>query len=126
VVLCSDGLSAMVRDEEIARVIEASGRDPHGAAEALVQAANEHGGDDNVTVVVFELVEGEPAERERRGEGSTDGEPRPADPDAVTSESVLDDVIRHGAGKGSRWPALLLVLAILAVAAFAVWWSLVR
>jgi serine/threonine protein phosphatase PrpC len=126
VVLCSDGLSAMVRDGEIARVVEASDRDPHAAAEALVRAANEHGGDDNVTVVVFELVEGEPAERERRGAASSDGEAPPADPDAVTSESVLDDVIRHGAGKGSRWPALLLVLALLAVAAFAVWWSLVR
>ncbi len=47
------------------------------------------------------------------------------DPDAETSETV-DGVRRHGAGKGSRWPALLLVLALLAVAAFAVWWSLVR
>ena len=121
--LCSDGLSAMVRDEEIARVIEASGLDPHVAVDALVRAANEHGGDDNVTVVVFELVEGEPAERER---ASADGDTGSSDPDAVTSESALDDVSRHGAGRGSRWPALLLVLALLAVAAFAVWWSLVR
>jgi protein phosphatase len=125
VLLCSDGLSAMVRDDEIARVIEASGRDPHAAAEALVQAANEHGGDDNVTVVVFEVLEGEPAERDRRS-AATDGRAAGEDPDAVTSESVLDDVSRHGAGRGSRWPALLLVLALLAVAAFAVWWSLVR
>jgi protein phosphatase len=124
--LCSDGLSAMVRDEEIARVIEASGLDPHGAAEALVRAANEHGGDDNVTVVVFELVDGEPAERERARAVSADGDTGASDPDAVTSESALDDVSRHGAGKGSRWPALLLVLALLAVVAFAVWWSLVR
>jgi protein phosphatase len=126
VLLCSDGLSAMVRDDEIARVIEASERDPHAAAEALVRAANEHGGDDNVTVVVFELVEGEPAERERRAAGTSDGQAAHGDPDAVTSEAAVDDVSRHGAGKGSRWPALLLVLALLAVAAFAVWWSLVR
>ena len=126
VLLCSDGLSAMVRDEEIAHVIETSGLDPHAAAEALVQAANEHGGDDNVTVVLFELVEGEPAERARPTAVSVEGDTAPPDPDAVTSESVLDDVSRHGAGKGSRWPAMLLVLALLAVAAFAVWWSLVR
>jgi protein phosphatase len=126
VLLCSDGLSAMVRDEEIARVIEAAGLDPHRAAQALVEAANEHGGDDNVTVVVFELVDGEPVERERSGAASIDGDTAPSDPDAVTSESLLDDVSRHGAGKGSRWPALLLVLVLLAVAAFAVWWSLVR
>ena len=55
-----------------------------------------------------------------------DGDTGASDPDAVTSESALDDVSRHGAGKGSRWPALLLVLALLAVVAFAVWWSLVR
>jgi len=126
VVLCSDGLSAMVRDDEIARLIGASDRDPHAAAEALVHAANEHGGDDNVTVVVFELIEGEPAERDRHAAEATDGHSDPADPDDVTRESVLDDVNRHGAGKGSRWPALLLVLALLAIAAFAVWWSLVR
>ena len=125
VLLCSDGLSAMVRDEEIARVLGAADGDPHRAAEALIGAANAAGGEDNVTVVLFEVVEGEPAERTR---ASSDGSPsRPAaDPDEETSETVVDDVRRHGAGKGSRWPALLLVLTLLAIAAFAVWWSLLR
>ena len=50
----------------------------------------------------------------------------PADPDEETSETVDADVRRHGAGKGSRWPALLLVLTLLAIAAFAVWWTLLR
>ena len=45
-----------------------------------------------------------------------------AEPDDVT----VEDVRMHGAGKGSRWPALLLLLVILAVAAFVLWWSLVR
>jgi hypothetical protein len=62
----------------------------------------------------------------RSSAASVEGDTAPSDPDAVTSESVLDEVSRHGAGKGSRWPAMLLVLALLAVAAFAVWWSLVR
>ena len=125
VLLCSDGLSAMVRDDEIARLLGAADGDPHRAAEALIGAANAAGGEDNVTVVLFEVVEGEPAERTR---ASSDGSPpRPApDPDEETSETVVDDVRRHGAGKGSRWPALLLVLTLLAIAAFAVWWSLLR
>jgi protein phosphatase len=124
VLLCSDGLSAMVRDDEIARVLEASAGDPHDAAESLIRAANAAGGDDNVTVVLFEILEGEPAPRPAAAAG--DGRPdRVLDPDAETSETV-DDVRRHGAGKGSRWPALLLVLALLGIAAFAVWWSLVR
>ena len=60
VLLCSDGLSAMVRDDEIARLLESAGGDPYVAAETLVQAANAAGGDDNVTVVLFEVVEGSP------------------------------------------------------------------
>jgi protein phosphatase len=122
VLLCSDGLSAMVRDDEIARLLEESGLDPYAASEALVRAANAAGGEDNVTVVVFELAEGEP-----RSTPAPAAEPRPAaGPDDVTTESVLDGVQRHGAGKGSRWPALLLILAILLVAALVLWWSFLR
>ncbi len=61
--ICSGGLSAMVRDDEIVRLLEATAGDPHDAAEALVAAANRAGGEDNVTVVLFELVDGEPPPR---------------------------------------------------------------
>ena len=72
--------------------------------------------------LVLELIEGTP-----RAASPVPAEDRPeTGPDDVTSESVLDGVQRHGAGKGSRWPALLLVLAILAVAALALWWSFLR
>ena len=118
VLLCSDGLSAMVRDEEIARVLEATGGAPREAAEALVAAANAAGGEDNVTVVLFELV----AEALPSPEATEAPDAPDVDPDDIT----VEDVRRHGAGKGSRWPALLLLLAILALAAFALWWSLLR
>jgi protein phosphatase len=116
VLLCSDGLSAMVRDEEIVRVLEATGGAPREAAEALVAAANDAGGEDNVTVVLFELLS-EPLPSPEESDV-----PIHAEPDDVT----VEDVRRHGAGKGSRWPALLLLLAILAIAALALWWSLLR
>ena len=123
VLICSDGLSAMVRDEEIVRMLETTSGDPHDAAEALVAAANEAGGEDNVTVVLFELVEGDPADRPERAPMRGD-----IAIDDVTAESVLadDDVKRHGAGMGSRWPALLFLLALIASAAFVLWWSLIR
>lgn len=124
VLLCSDGLSAMVRDQEIARLLEESDRDPYVAAEALVRAANAAGGEDNVTVVVFEVIDGSP--RERPASTPSPEAPPEAGPDDVTSESALEGVQRHGAGKGSRWPALLLILAVLAVAALALWWSFLR
>ena len=124
VLICSDGLSAMVRDEEIVLLLEQTGADPHAAAEALVAAANRAGGEDNVTVVLFELVEGEPVTRPA---------PSASDGRETTVESVIpaapaadDDVSRHGPGKGSRWPALVLLVALLAIAAFLVWWTFVR
>jgi len=119
VLLCSDGLSAMVRDEEIARVLEATGAAPREAGEALIAAANAAGGEDNVTVVLFELLSEALPEPESTEVLDATSQ---AEPDDVT----VEDVRKHGAGRGSRWPALLLLLVILAVAAFGLWWSLVR
>ena len=57
-VLCSDGLVDEVDDSEIVHVMKAH-NDPQRAAEALVDAANEHGGRDNVTVVVIDVLDGD-------------------------------------------------------------------
>ena len=52
--LCSDGLSGMVPDERIAEIVRGHPRDLRGAAQALVDAANEAGGQDNVTCVLVQ------------------------------------------------------------------------
>jgi protein phosphatase len=52
--LCSDGLTRMVTEPEIAGTLQAE-TDPTKAAEKLVALANERGGADNVTVVVVRL-----------------------------------------------------------------------
>jgi len=49
--LCSDGLTGMVGDQEIANVLQAEA-DPEQACRRLVARANEEGGKDNITVVV--------------------------------------------------------------------------
>jgi protein phosphatase len=51
-ILCSDGLTTMMPDEEIGRVVQSADGDLAGAAHALVSAANERGGEDNITVVL--------------------------------------------------------------------------
>ena len=51
IVLCSDGLTIHVKDDEIRDLVLRSGR-PEIAARALVDLANERGGKDNITVVV--------------------------------------------------------------------------
>ena len=70
--LCSDGLSSMVDSRAINEILVRSRADLTAAARALVDAANRSGGEDNVTVVLFELVDddelpaaGEPSERTR-------------------------------------------------------------
>jgi serine/threonine protein phosphatase PrpC len=58
--LCSDGLTTMVEDEDIRRTLSESRDDLEAAARDLVGRANRGGGEDNITVIFFELEEGEP------------------------------------------------------------------
>lgn len=53
-IVCSDGLSRMVADKQIAEIARAAA-DVKTAAQALIDAANEAGGLDNVTAVVVEI-----------------------------------------------------------------------
>ena len=52
--LCSDGLNGELTDATIERVLD-DHREPQAAADALVEAAVEAGGNDNVTVVVLDV-----------------------------------------------------------------------
>jgi protein phosphatase len=55
--LCSDGLTTMVGDEEI-RDLVTRAKDLDQAGKGLVKAANKAGGEDNVTVVLFRVSDG--------------------------------------------------------------------
>ena len=59
--ICSDGLTGMVSEDEIAEIIGAS-PSLDDAAKRLVGAANENGGRDNITVVLFRLEDDEAAD----------------------------------------------------------------
>ncbi|MGN6797374.1 MAG: Stp1/IreP family PP2C-type Ser/Thr phosphatase [Gaiellaceae bacterium] len=78
--LCSDGLSDMVAGATIEEVLLANRGDLDGTAKALVRAANRGGGDDNITAVLFEIVDDgavvptEPDERTREYATSPDEE----------------------------------------------------
>ena len=56
--LCSDGLTNMLRDEEIYQIIQ-DNKELEQAAKALVDAANENGGRDNIAVVLVEPFGGQ-------------------------------------------------------------------
>jgi protein phosphatase len=54
--LCSDGLTSMISDEQVAAVL-AGTNDLRAAARALIDEANAAGGRDNITVVLFRIEE---------------------------------------------------------------------
>ena len=54
--ICSDGLTSMISDEEVASILRSSESLEDGG-ERLVRAANQSGGKDNITVVLFRLSE---------------------------------------------------------------------
>jgi protein phosphatase len=55
--ICSDGLTGMVPDEDIARVLEEANGDVEKGATDLVAEANARGGEDNITVVLLKFEE---------------------------------------------------------------------
>lgn len=55
VLMCSDGLSNMLADDEMLMVLK-GGRDTVSKAEDLVNAANDAGGKDNIAVIVIEVI----------------------------------------------------------------------
>ncbi|HEY3728585.1 MAG TPA: Stp1/IreP family PP2C-type Ser/Thr phosphatase [Solirubrobacteraceae bacterium] len=67
VLLCSDGLTSMISEEQIAAILSEES-DLDQAAERLIAEANEAGGRDNITVVIFRL---EDAGGESRGDAPT-------------------------------------------------------
>jgi protein phosphatase len=82
--ICSDGLTSMISDEEVASIVRSAGSLDE-AAETLVRAANQSGGKDNITVILFRLGEGEAA-------AATAGPaaPAPADEDTIVGLKVED------------------------------------
>lgn len=51
--LCSDGLSGMLTDEQIGEIILDHEDDLEAGVKSLIRRANEEGGDDNITAVLI-------------------------------------------------------------------------
>ena len=128
--ICSDGLTDIVRDRDIADVLARNPDDLDAAAEGLVAAANQGGGIDNITVVLFEIIEGDPvpeAEVEQISALAADDDTaEQAIAQAPPVETPSGLVQRHGAKAGGRWLALGAILIGLAAALLVIWWSLGR
>jgi serine/threonine protein phosphatase PrpC len=73
--LCSDGLSGMVSEADIKRIL-VENEDPQAACDALVEAANQAGGQDNITALILDAVEDQQV---------------PAEPTVVAPPTVADE-----------------------------------
>jgi PPM family protein phosphatase len=69
--LCSDGLTNELEDDQISQVLT-SVADPREASDLLVRAARAHGGSDNITVIVIDVVLGED---DASGDGAVEAAP---------------------------------------------------
>jgi protein phosphatase len=56
-ILCTDGLNGMIGDDQILQCVQAHRDDLASVAAALIQRANDAGGEDNCTVVLVECAE---------------------------------------------------------------------
>jgi protein phosphatase len=116
--LCSDGLTSMVTDSEIERILAGARADLDDAAKKLIAAANHAGGEDNVTVVLFEPegAEPEPAEGSENAKTLTES-------DAVPVLKLEPEPVSR-AHRSKRTmllaPALVFLLALLGLGVFTV------
>ena len=126
--LCSDGLTDMVSEESILDVVERNRDDIDGALRALVKAANRGGGQDNITVVAFEIADGVLA-----SDGDTREQALPEEDDTLSEADavpVVDTAVvpvadiqaadkatrrRHRRRRALAWLAILLFVAVVAL-----------
>ncbi len=62
--LCSDGLTDVVSDENLHRILSDSSKTPQEIGDMLVKTANSLGGPDNITVVVVRVAPGDADEQD--------------------------------------------------------------
>jgi protein phosphatase len=101
-VLCSDGLTDMVREEGVGEILARHPGDPEGAVRDLLAAALEAGGNDNITVVVIDVKER--AEEPRAAGGGATAEDRSGGTAEMPSLGVPPGTPRERTG-GAKSPS---------------------
>jgi len=136
--LCSDGLTTMVSNETILDLVERNRGSMDKALRALVTAANKGGGEDNITVVAFEIADEATVDDTR--EQALPARADPTDEDTLTEADAVTAVDtgvipaeeiqrelaekerkeraarrRHLRRRIAAWLALLLIVAAIAL-----------
>ena len=126
--ICSDGLTDMVDDRTIIDAIEQHRDDLDEAAKALVGAANRVGGEDNITVVFFEV--GDPVEdtevtqeavRSADDDTLSGLEPEPPVDTAVVPPEEAGALVDEPKRRGRAIPIVTALAVLLLIAAAVLW-----
>ncbi len=136
--ICSDGLTTMLDDEQIARLLTRA-TSLSSAVKTLVDEANRAGGRDNITVVAFRLADPAAPEAGNPGAGPEEGATLIGD-SAEEAGLTATEVRRRAAGEAARKRReetagqprrrglrrvlkVLAVLLVLAAVAFGAWYG---
>lgn len=119
IILCTDGLSGMIRDNEIENIIKNNEHDMDSCTDCLIQAACDAEGSDNITICVAQILQGakecDPSAftpYDKRISGSTK---RTIGNDTVVPSPPQPNVFYKRLLLG------LVALCIICVAAFSIW-----
>ncbi|MBA2274755.1 MAG: Stp1/IreP family PP2C-type Ser/Thr phosphatase [Actinobacteria bacterium] len=124
ILLCSDGLTDMITPEDITRILVGK-PEPQEAADNLVDAANEAGGQDNITALIVRVTKAEGDEHRAPNHTAAPRVPPPPPDGGNTGEfQAVDDAPTVPASRSRRrWIAKTLatvaILAILGAASYA-------
>jgi protein phosphatase len=97
--LCSDGLSGPVSDQEMLSIVQASNGDMKAATERLIELANRYGGFDNITVQLVKVVRTDTATTDKTDKGTLTGS---FSPDQV--QASIEKARAEAIAKGKKVP----------------------
>jgi PPM family protein phosphatase len=144
--ICSDGLSTMVDDDKILELVEKHRDDLEGLVKALIKAANRGGGEDNITVVAFDITDDDSAEQTAVRPAPEPAEVEPDEEDTLTEADEVpvvdtmvvsaDEIAAAYEQQESQKPrkrrrltrvlSFLVVIALLVGVAFLILWGLAQ
>ena len=144
--ICSDGLTTMVDDRTILELVEQHRDDLQTLVKSLIKAANKGGGEDNITVVAFDITDDDATEQTAVRPAPEPDEVEPDEEDTLTEADAIpvvdtmvvstDEIAAAYEQQESQKPrkrrrltrvlSFLVVVALLVAVAFLILWGLAR
>jgi serine/threonine protein phosphatase PrpC len=144
--ICSDGLTTMVDDRTILELVEQHRDDLQTLVKSLIKAANKGGGEDNITVVAFDIADDDATEQTAVHPAPEPDEVEPDEEDTLTEADAIpvvdtmvvsaDEIAAAYEQQESQKPrkrrrltrvlSFLVVVALLVGVAFLILWGLAR